>query len=128
MWCSIPLPLTADESSETFDASGKAEHFANLKAALARWEFRENYPWISVINEGTLSTDNVLSDFLWLTFTRSDPAQDIYGLDETICDKHWKCQAPLIIDARVKPQHQKQLTVSAEIKARAKHILKDIGD
>ena len=116
------------ESSATFDASSKAERFADLKAALARWDFRENYPWISVINEGTLSTDNVLSDFLWLTFTRSDPAQDIYGLDETICDKHWKCQAPLIIDARVKPQHQKQLTVSAEIKARAKHILKDIGD
>ena len=116
------------ESSATFDASSKAERFADLKAALARWDFRENYPWISVINEGTLSTDNILSDFLWLTFTRSDPAQDIYGLDETICDKHWKCQAPLIIDACVKPQHQKQLTVSAEIKARAKHILKDIGD
>ena len=116
------------ESSATFDASSKAERFADLKAALARWDFRENYPWISVINEGTLSTDNVLSDFLWLTFTRSDPAQDIYGLDETICDKHWKCKAPLIIDARVKPQHQKQLTVSAEIKARAKLILKDIGD
>ena len=116
------------ESSETFDASGKAELFANLKAALARWEFRENYPWISVIDEGALNADNVLSDFLWLTFTRSDPAQDIYGLDESICDKHWKCKAPLIIDARVKPQHQKQLTVPAEIKARAKQVLKDIGD
>ena len=116
------------ESSETFDASGKAELFANLKAALARWEFRENYPWISVIDEGALNADNVLSNFLWLTFTRSDPAQDIYGLDESICDKHWKCKAPLIIDARVKPQHQKQLTVPAEIKARAKQVLKDIGD
>ncbi|WP_173475374.1 UbiD family decarboxylase [Fibrobacter succinogenes] len=116
------------ESSATFDASSKAEHFANLKAALARWEFRENYPWISIIDEGALNADNILSDFLWLTFTRSDPAQDIYGLDESICDKHWKCKAPLIIDARVKPQHQKQLTVPAEIKARAKQILKDIGD
>ena len=116
------------ESSATFDASSKAEHFANLKAALARWEFRENYPWISVIDEGALNADNILSDFLWLTFTRSDPAQDIYGLDESICNKHWKCKAPLIIDARVKPQHQKQLTVPAEIKARAKQILKDIGD
>jgi 4-hydroxy-3-polyprenylbenzoate decarboxylase len=115
------------ESSETFDASSNAEHFADLKAALVRWEFRENYPWVSVIDEGTLSTDNVLSNFLWLTFTRSDPAQDIYGLDETICDKHWKCQAPLIIDARVKPQHQKQLTVSAELTKKAKQILKDAG-
>ena len=104
------------------------ETFRELKEALAHWEFRENYPWISIIDEGALNADNILSDFLWLTFTRSDPAQDIYGLDESICDKHWKCKAPLIIDARVKPQHQKQLTVPAEIKARAKQILKDIGD
>jgi 4-hydroxy-3-polyprenylbenzoate decarboxylase len=68
-----------------------------------------------------------LSDFLWLTFTRSDPAQDIYGLDEAVENKHWKCKAPLIIDARVKPQHQKQLTIPAEISARAKQILKDAG-
>ena len=105
-----------------------AEPFANLKEALAHWKFRENYPWISVIDKGALNADNILSDFLWLTFTRSDPAQDIYGLNETICNKHWKCKAPLIIDARVKPQHQKQLTVPVEIKAKAQQILKDIGD
>ena len=103
------------------------ETFRELKDALAHWEFRENYPWISIIDEGALSTDNILSDFLWLTFTRSDPAQDIYGLDETVENKHWKCKAPLIIDARIKPQHQKQLTIPAEITAKAKQILKEAG-
>jgi 4-hydroxy-3-polyprenylbenzoate decarboxylase len=103
------------------------EAFHELKASLAHWEFRENYPWISIIDEGALSTDNILSDFLWLTFTRSDPAQDIYGLDETVENKHWKCKAPLIIDARIKPQHQKQLTIPTEITARAKQILKEAG-
>ena len=105
----------------------KSTKFAELKAALARWEFRENYPWITVIDEGALNADNVLSDFLWLTFTRSDPAQDIYGFDETIENKHWKSKAPLIIDARIKPHHQKQLTVPAEIAAKAKQVLKDAG-
>jgi 4-hydroxy-3-polyprenylbenzoate decarboxylase len=33
----------------------------------------------------------------------------------------------MIIDARIKPHHQKQLTVPAEITAKAKQILKDAG-
>jgi 4-hydroxy-3-polyprenylbenzoate decarboxylase len=109
------------------------ETFRELKDALAHWEFRENYPWISIIDEGARNAgnsenaNNILSDFLWLTFTRSDPAQDIYGLDETVENKHWKCKAPLIIDARIKPQHQKQLTIPAEITAKAKQILKEAG-
>jgi 4-hydroxy-3-polyprenylbenzoate decarboxylase len=113
----------------------KSKTLHDLKEALAHWEFRENYPWISIIDEGATnvaansgtSTNNVLSYFLWLTFTRSDPAQDIYGLDETVEEKHWKCSAPMIIDARIKPHHQKQLTVPTEITAKAKQILKDAG-
>ena len=124
------------DTNETIDKSDneKPATFAELKASLAHWKFRENYPWISIIDEGATnvanseaSTNNILSDFLWLTFTRSDPAQDIYGLDETVEDKHWKCKAPLIIDARIKPHHQKQLTIPAEITAKAKQILIDSG-
>ena len=122
------------KKSATFDTNKTIETFRDLKEALAHWEFRENYPWISIIDEGATnvanceaSTNNILSDFLWLTFTRSDPAQDIYGLDETVEDKHWKCKAPLIIDARIKPHHQKQLTIPAEITAKAKQILIDSG-
>ena len=104
----------------------KQANFADLKASLACWEFHENYPWVSIIDEGAIS-NNVLSDFLWLTFTRSDPAQDIYGIKESVYNKHWKCEAPLIIDARIKPQHQKQLTIPAEITTKAKQILNDAG-
>ena len=55
------------------------------------------------------------------------PAQDIYGIKESVYNKHWKCEAPLIIDARIKPQHQKQLTIPAEITTKAKQILNDAG-
>ena len=126
----IEGPTTLDNNIETSAALDTAEAFRKLKTSLAHWEFRENYPWISIIDEGALganSASNILSDFLWITFTRSDPAQDIYGLDETVEEKHWKCNAPLIIDARIKPHHQKQLTISTEIAAKAKQILKDAG-
>ncbi|MDQ7032788.1 MAG: UbiD family decarboxylase [Desulfonauticus sp.] len=41
-------------------------------------------------------------NFLWVTFTRSDPATDIYGVGEFIHCKHWGAQKAIIIDARLK--------------------------
>lgn len=46
-----------------------------------------------------------LGNFLWVTFTRSNPAADIDGVDASFRDKHWGCQDTLVIDARVKPHH-----------------------
>jgi 4-hydroxy-3-polyprenylbenzoate decarboxylase len=46
-----------------------------------------------------------LNNFLWVTFTRCNPANDMYGVDECIINKHWGCNGPLIIDARIKPHH-----------------------
>jgi 4-hydroxy-3-polyprenylbenzoate decarboxylase len=46
-----------------------------------------------------------LNNFLWVTFTRSNPASDIDGADSTTAQKHWGCQLPVVIDARIKPYH-----------------------
>ena len=46
-----------------------------------------------------------VDNFLWVTFTRSDPAKDVHGLWAFTEDKHWGCRGPLIIDARSKPHH-----------------------
>jgi 4-hydroxy-3-polyprenylbenzoate decarboxylase len=46
-----------------------------------------------------------LSNFLWVGFTRSDPATDIHGLGVFTEDKHWGCHGSLVIDARIKPHH-----------------------
>ena len=46
-----------------------------------------------------------LANFLWLTFTRSNPAADVYGVDAFTHQKHWGCRGPLVIDARLKPHH-----------------------
>ena len=50
-------------------------------------------------------TAATLNNWLWTTFTRSNPAVDIYGGGEFIHNKHWGCDGPLIIDSRIKPQH-----------------------
>lgn len=45
-----------------------------------------------------------LDNFLWVTFTRSNPSHDIYGVNSSYEHKHWGCDN-MIIDARTKP-HQ----------------------
>ena len=46
-----------------------------------------------------------LDNFLWVTFTRSNPAADVYGIEAFIEHKHWGCRGSLVIDARIKPHH-----------------------
>ena len=59
-----------------------------------------------------------LSNFLWVTFTRSNPASDICGTGAFTEDKHWGCRGSLVIDARIKPQHAPPLVEDAEVSKR----------
>ncbi len=52
-----------------------------------------------------------LSNFLWISFTRSNPSHDIYGIDSSFENKHWGCRGPLVIDARIKPHHAPALVL-----------------
>ena len=56
-----------------------------------------------------------LNNWLWVTFTRSNPAADVYGVGEFIHQKHWGCTGPLIIDARSKPHHAPVLEEDPEV-------------
>lgn len=55
------------------------------------------------------------SNFLWTTFTRSNPSHDIYGIDSFMVDKHWGCKGSLIIDARRKSHHAPDLVADPAI-------------
>jgi len=55
------------------------------------------------------------SNFLWVTFLRSNPSHDIYGVNEKIVFKHWGCNPPLIIDARIKPFHADPLVSDKKV-------------
>ena len=75
-----------------------------LAQALSRWPQREAFPLVTVCDDaafGAASPDN----WLWTAFTRSDPATDIYGANGHTHARHWSCEAPLVLDARLKPFH-----------------------
>ncbi len=64
----------------------------------------DEFPLIVVVDDPAFTSQS-LANFLWVTFTRSNPAADIHGIGEFTRQKHWGCTGPLIIDARIKPHH-----------------------
>ena len=63
-------------------------------------------------------TADSLNNFMWVTFTRSNPSHDIYGIDSFTEFKHWGCRGPLIIDARKKPHHAPELIKDESVERR----------
>ena len=55
-----------------------------------------------------------LQNFLWATFTRSNPSHDIYGVNSYYENKHWACDN-MIIDARTKPHHAPSLILDPSV-------------
>ncbi len=75
------------------------------------------FPWIVLVDDSEFAAGS-LRNFLWVTFTRSDPAADIDGIGAFVDHKHWGCRGPLVIDARIKPHHAPPLEDDPEVERR----------
>ncbi|HZG14417.1 MAG TPA: UbiD family decarboxylase [Candidatus Bathyarchaeia archaeon] len=62
-----------------------------------------------------------LNNFLWATFTRSNPSHDIYGVNSYYENKHWGCDN-LIIDARSKPHQAPPLLPDPAVEKRIERL------
>jgi 4-hydroxy-3-polyprenylbenzoate decarboxylase len=62
----------------------------------------EGWPLIILTEDAPFCAESI-SNFSWVTFTRSNPASDLYGVQDFVEEKHWGCRGPLVIDARRKP-------------------------
>jgi 4-hydroxy-3-polyprenylbenzoate decarboxylase len=60
------------------------------------------FPLVVVVDDSDFVA-RTLNNFLWVVFTRSDPARDVCGADAFTLRKHWGCRGSLVIDARLKP-------------------------
>jgi 4-hydroxy-3-polyprenylbenzoate decarboxylase len=67
-----------------------------------------------------------LSNFLWVTFTRSNPSHDIYGVNSRTAYKHWGCDN-VIIDARSKPHHAPLLVPEPAVEKRVDRLFASGG-
>jgi 4-hydroxy-3-polyprenylbenzoate decarboxylase len=75
------------------------------------------FPLIVIVDDSEFTARNE-RNFLWVTFTRSDPAADIDGIGAFIDKKHWGCTGPLVIDARIKPHHAPPLVDDPSVERR----------
>ncbi|MCR5814982.1 MAG: UbiD family decarboxylase [Desulfovibrio sp.] len=81
----------------------------------------ETCPLVVVVDDSAFTAAN-LANFLWVTFTRSDPAQDTYGFRARTIAKQWQCSAPLLIDARQKAWHAPELVEDPEVARRVESL------
>lgn len=73
-------------------------------AELVKNENWEGIQMIILVDDAGFAAETV-NNFVWTTFTRSNPSHDIYGIGSFTSFKHWGCTGPVIIDARSKPHH-----------------------
>jgi 4-hydroxy-3-polyprenylbenzoate decarboxylase len=74
----------------------------------------KDWPLIILADDSRFTAES-LSNFLWVTFTRSNPATDIHGILASSIHKHWGCRGPLVIDARVKSHMAPPLKADPEV-------------
>lgn len=75
------------------------------------------FPLVIITDDSEFTARNI-ANFLWVTFTRSNPASDVYGIGAKTVSKHFGCEGPLVIDARVKPHHAPALVMDKDVEKR----------
>ena len=131
------LPLTLQNNSLFTE-----QHMIFSGVAMLRYEgtnFNEVLEWLNkhasewsglaqlvIYNEHDVHLKELLRDYLWLTYTRTNPSHDIYGIHEKVVNKHWSCDLPVIYDARKKSHHAPVLDMPQEVRKKAQKILQGI--
>ena len=87
---------------------------------------RARFPLVVLCDDAEF-TARTLDNFLWVTFTRSNPAVDTAGIEAAVSHKHWGCRGSLVIDARAKPHHAPPLIEDPAVTARVDRLFASGG-
>jgi 4-hydroxy-3-polyprenylbenzoate decarboxylase len=104
-----PPSLMRPAQTEQFCAAIGSDHPLN------------RFPLVVLVDDSDFTARN-LNNFLWVAFTRSNPAADIDGIGSFTRQKHWGCTGALVIDATIKPHHAPPLIEDPEITRRVDQL------
>lgn len=65
--------------------------------------------WQVIVLHDDIEFARSTEKFLWATWTRFDPARDIYAKDVSLKNNHIGYTSPIVIDARMKPWYPKEV-------------------
>jgi 4-hydroxy-3-polyprenylbenzoate decarboxylase len=109
--------------------SGAGQPDEPLQGLCRFWEqlpLPEGIALVVVVDDAVFCSRQ-LNNFLWVTFTRSNPAADLYGVGATTRQRHWGCSGPLVIDARKKPFHAPPLEDDPAVERRIDELIRSGG-
>lgn len=113
----LALPGVVVLSGPAFTADADGDR--RLEEFCRSLEQRSLDEWpLWVIADDSAFVTQTLNNFLWVTFTRSNPSADVHGAGGFMHQKHWGCRGPLVIDARSKPHHAPPLIEDPEVSRR----------
>lgn len=98
---------------------------SRLSAAIAAQGPLPECPMIILCDDSRFMSEE-LNNFLWATFTRSNPSHDIHGVNSRIVHKHWACDN-VIIDARVKPHQAPPLIPDPDVQRNIERVFAEGG-
>ncbi|UCZ53943.1 UbiD family decarboxylase [Bacillus shivajii] len=101
------------------------EEMKELAKAIKEKGDMPSCPMIVVCDDSDFLSES-LSNFLWATFTRSNPSHDIYGTNSGYENKHWACDN-MMIDARVKTHHAPPLIPNPKVEKNIERFFKNGG-
>ncbi|MGL1901081.1 MAG: UbiD family decarboxylase [Fibrobacterales bacterium] len=117
--------VMAIEGPEFKDSDNSFRDIHQLTEVLTREENLEGIPLIVVVDDAHFIAKSI-ENFLWVTFTRSNPSHDIHGVKSFVENKHWGCKGSLIIDARVKPHHAPPLIEDLRVTNNVDQLMKEL--
>jgi 4-hydroxy-3-polyprenylbenzoate decarboxylase len=122
----LPGVLAVRAPVYTPNPEGLAADFAAFCAAFRADEPLCAFPLLVLVDDSEFCSRN-LENFLWVTFSRSNPAADVGGIEAATFNKHWGCRGSLVIDARRKPQHAPLLVEDPQVTARVDGLFAQHG-
>src|SRR3954463_7400709 len=97
---------------------GPNQSAAHLQSAICNPKSEIASLRLIVIVEDSQFVAESLRNFLWVTFTRANPAADIHGIESFTQNKHWGCRGRLITDPPLNPHPAPPLIEDPEVSRR----------